>query len=193
MRPSAARALRRAASLGALGAAAALSFGAARACLCASASPFLALVGAAELVVVGRVAAHVPGAEGRPAAAVDVVVGEVLGGPAPAPGPLRVRDLRGDGCRPAAAALPVGTRWVLALSLRRVERGRREYALHGCGPYYVRVEGQRAIGPISDDRERSLPLAELRRLVRERLRPAPAAPGARGAVGTAAPSSPRRP
>ncbi len=136
------------------------------ACDCPWRGPFLAVAPDLPLVVRARVLSF----QGKGTAAgqplsMDVEVLEVLRGEPPA-SPLRVWGDDGMLCRPYVTHFPVGTQWILALNGPGSKPGMTPGpAISICGEYWLRVEGDTAVGCI-DSPERTavqrIALAELR-------------------------------
>jgi len=130
----------------------------ASACSCAWRGPFLTVAPGAPLVVRGRVLRHHPG----PGPAMDVLVLETLTGGLLDSG-LRVQMGDGMQCRPDMAGFPAGSEWVLALNGPGAKPG-DGLALSHCGEYWVRVEGDEAVGRLEGGQGETtrMPLSELR-------------------------------
>jgi len=144
----------------------------ARACQCAWNGAFLVVAPNAPLIVRGRVTGHLDRRGGSPFA-MQVEILEVLKGQMSGR-LLRVAGDEGWLCRPSVSRFPVGTEWVLALdgpgSKPAMTLG---HALSICGQYWLRVDGERVIGPAEPGQDagttHAMPLAELRRRLREEL------------------------
>jgi hypothetical protein len=130
----------------------------ASACSCAWRGPFLTVAPGAPLVVRGRVLRHHPG----PGPAMDVLVLETLTGGLLDSG-LRLQMGDGMQCRPDMAGFPAGSEWVLALNGPGAKPG-DGLALSHCGEYWVRVEGDEAVGRLEGGQGETtrMPLSELR-------------------------------
>jgi hypothetical protein len=131
------------------------------ACRCIWAGPFTKVALATELVVIAEVRSY-------ERHGMDVAVVEVLGGEE---GRRTIRVWGDDGalCRPYVTLFPRGTRWLFALQ-REGASGSRDYAISGCGAFWLEIRGNRAIGHITvTDRgttRESVSLAEMRAWIR---------------------------
>ena len=120
--------------------------------------PFLTVVAEAPLVVHVRVLRHHPG----PNPTMDALVLEVLSGGLLDSG---VKIQMGDGlhCRPGMEGFPVGSEWILALNGPGAKPG-KGMALSPCGEYWLRVQGDEAVGNFdgAQGEQKRKPLSELR-------------------------------
>ena len=114
--------------------------GIASACTCSWAGPFTRVALGADLVVLAEVRAyHRHG--------MDVTVRQVLRGTDPRP-VIRIWGDTGALCRPYVRAFPIGTRWIFAVHRSR-NAGEGDYAISGCGEYWLEARGDQAVGRIS--------------------------------------------
>ena len=130
----------------------------AESCSCDWRGPFLAVVAEAPLVVHVRVLRHHPG----PNPTMDALVLEVLSGGLLDSG---VKIQMGDGmhCRPGMEGFPEGGEWILALNGPGAKPG-KGMALSHCGEYWLRVQGDEAVGNFdgAQGEQKRRPLSELR-------------------------------
>jgi hypothetical protein len=134
----------------------------ANACSCSWRGPFLTVAPDALLVVRGKVLRHHPGA--RPT--MDFQVVELLAGGLLDSG-LRVQMGDGMHCRPGPELFPVDSEWVIALNGPGAKPG-KGLAISFCGEYWLRVEGNEAVGSIDGKQgeTKRLLLSELRQRLR---------------------------
>jgi hypothetical protein len=112
--------------------------GVALACRCIWAGPFTKVALATELVVLADVRSY-------ERHGMDVAVIEVLKGEEDRR-TIRVWGDDGALCRPYVATFPRGTRWVFALQR---EPGSGDYAISGCGAFWLAVQGDQAVGRVT--------------------------------------------
>lgn len=112
------------------------------ACSCSWKGPFMTVARDAVIVVKGKIIRHNPGTK----PSIDIHVNEVLSGAMLDSG---MRILTGDGmhCRPDMSLFPPGTEWIIALNGPGAKAG-NELAISHCGEYWLRVEGDEAVGSI---------------------------------------------
>lgn len=129
-------------------------------------APFLSVAPGADLVLVGEVLRHVAKrhTKRRIPEAMEAAVREVLAGTDRRP-TIRVRGDNGVLCRPYVTKFPIGATWIPAVHEAPEKRG--EYAISGCGEYWLAMEGDRVRGYIHPDpnqtaREVEMGLAELK-------------------------------
>ncbi len=131
-------------------------------CSCHWRGPFLSVFRDALFVVHGRVIRHNAGRY----PAIDIFVIETLSGGFFDSG---MRILTGDGmyCRPEASMFPEGTEWIFAINGPGAKPG-NTLAISDCGEYWLRVEGDDAVGSIDGGQDdiRKMPLARLKNIIR---------------------------
>jgi hypothetical protein len=127
----------------------------ANACMCRHAGPFEQVEKSAQVV------AHVVVLEHRGGRRPGSMVVEVINAARNARFGERIVVWGDPGnlCRPYISTFPVGTQWILALGggdrfvPTELDQGRRQFAINGCGEYWIRVRGQSVTGkskPLSD-------------------------------------------
>jgi hypothetical protein len=114
--------------------------GAALACRCIWAGPFTKVALATDLVVLADVRSYER--HGMDVAVIEVLKGEEVRRT------IRVWGDDGALCRPYVATFPRGTRWILALERER-ETGSSDYAISGCGAFWLSVRSDQAVGRVS--------------------------------------------
>jgi hypothetical protein len=128
--------------------------GVALACRCVWAGPFTKVALATELVVLADVKSY-------ERHGMDVAVIEVLKGKEDRR-TIRVWGDDGALCRPYVATFPRGTRWILALQR---EPGSGDYAISGCGAFWLAVKGDQVVGRVTATERgasvESVPLASM--------------------------------
>jgi hypothetical protein len=111
--------------------------GVALACRCVWAGPFTKVALATELVVLADVRSY-------ERHGMDVAVIEVLKGKEDRR-TIRVWGDDGALCRPYVATFPRGTRWIFSLQREPVSG---DYAISGCGAFWLAVKGDQAVGRV---------------------------------------------
>ena len=111
--------------------------GVALACRCIWGGPFTKVALATELVVLADVKSY-------ERHGMDVAVVEVLRGKEDRR-TIRVWGDNGALCRPYVGTFPRDTRWILALQR---EPGSGDYAISGCGAFWLAVKGDQAVGRV---------------------------------------------
>ncbi len=114
--------------------------GAALACRCLWAGPFTKVALGTDLVVLAEVRSYDRNS-------MDVTVIEVLRGEEERRA-LRIWGDDGALCRPYVTLFPRGTRWIFALERERTP-GSRDYAISGCGAFWLEVRGNQAMGSVT--------------------------------------------
>ena len=127
-------------------------------CPCEWRGPFLSVAAEAPLVVHIRVLTHHPG----PNPTMDVLALEVLSGGLLDSG-LRIQMGDGMHCRPGMEGFPAGSEWIMALNGPGAKPG-KGMALSPCGEYWLRVQGDEAVGNFdgAQGEQKRKPLSELR-------------------------------
>ncbi len=120
--------------------------GVALACRCIWAGPFTKVALATELVVLADVRSYER--HGMDVAVIEVLKGEEVRRT------IRVWGDDGALCRPYVTIFSRGTRWIFALQR---EPGSGDYAISGCGAFWLAVPGDQAVGRVSAT-ERSAPV-----------------------------------
>jgi hypothetical protein len=131
----------------------------AAACSCAWKGPFLAVAREAPLVVIGKIVRHHPGKSPT----MDVLVLETLKGGILDSG-MTIQMGDGMHCRPTMDSFPIGTRWILAINGPGAKAG-NAWAISNCGEYWLRLEGDEAIGSIDGEMNEvaRMPFPQLKR------------------------------
>ena len=128
--------------------------GVALACRCIWAGPFTKVALATELVVLADVKSYER--HGMDVAVIEVLKGEEVRRT------IRVWGDDGALCRPYVSTFPRGTRWILALER---QHGSSDYAISGCGAFWLAVKGDQAIGRVTATErgapDESVPLASV--------------------------------
>lgn len=129
-------------------------------CSCMWGGPLTKVALGKELIVLGEVRSHHKNS-------MEVKVIEVLKGNEERKA-IRIWGDTGALCRPYVSAFPIGTTWLLAvfpLPGKTVDEhspssregfmsppDRREYAISVCGDFWLKVQGERAVGRVTLDR-----------------------------------------
>lgn len=114
--------------------------GVALACRCLWAGPFTKVALGTDLVVLAEVRSYDRNS-------MEVAVIEILKGKEERRA-LRIWGDNGALCRPYVTLFPRGTRWIFALEREREPRS-RDYAISGCGAFWLEVRGNQAMGSVT--------------------------------------------
>jgi hypothetical protein len=114
--------------------------GVALACRCLWAGPFTGVALGTDLVILAEVRSY-------DRHSMEVTVIEILKGEEERRA-LRIWGDDGALCRPYVTLFPRGTRWIFALERER-KPGSRDYAISGCGAFWLEVRGNQAMGSVT--------------------------------------------